>query len=133
MPLLLQRLAELDKPSLSVINGTIEEFSSESSEDETRTTLIGARRSAIDSVFRHNEVESIFTDLEQLTGHEDESIKAWASSTLHQLNERSPTSLKVSLAAIRKGKKLQLREALNLELNVAAAFCVRFSRFALDT
>lgn len=133
MPLLLQRLAELDKPSPSVIDSTIEEFSSESSEDETKTTLIGARRSAIDSVFRHNEVESIFADLVQLTSHEDESVKTWASSTVHQLNERSPTSLKVSLAAIRRGKKLELREALNLELNVAAAFCVRFSRFAPDT
>jgi 3-hydroxyisobutyryl-CoA hydrolase len=116
-----------------VIDSTIEEFSSESSEDETKTTLIGARRSAIDSVFRHNEVESIFADLVQLTSHEDESVKTWASSTVHQLNERSPTSLKVSLAAIRRGKKLELREALNLELNVAAAFCVRFSRFAPDT
>lgn len=129
VPLLLQRLAELNDPTPSLINSTIEELSSESSEDETRTTLIGTKRAAIDTVFRHNEVETIIVELERLTGHEDESIKTWASTTLQQLNDRSPTSLKVSLQAIRKGKKLQLREALNLELNIATAFCVRFFRF----
>ncbi|KAJ3506295.1 hypothetical protein NMY22_g17299 [Coprinellus aureogranulatus] len=123
VPLLLQRLAELDKPSPTQINSTIEELTSEGSDDATRTTLVGAKRIAIDTVFCHNEVEAILEELEQLTSHHDASIKSWASDTLHQLNERSPTSLKVSLAAIRKGKKLQLLEALNLELNVAAQFC----------
>lgn len=123
VPLLLQRLADLDQPSLAVIDQTIEELSSEIDEAESRSSLIGPTRVAIDAVFSHSKVEDIFKDLQGLCKHEDESISTWASRTLEQLKERSPTSLKVTLAALRRGKKLHLQDALSLELNIAAAFC----------
>lgn len=131
VPLLLQRLAELDRPTLSVIDQTIEELSSEIQEGEAHSSLIGSKRAAIDAVFCHNEVEAIVSDLKSLTSHEDQSIATWASRTLTQLEERSPTSLKVTLQAIRKGKKLMLRDAFTLEMKLAAAFCVcsSFIRF----
>lgn len=51
-------------------------------------------------------------------------IRAWAEETLSVMNMRSPTSLKVALEAIRKGKQLSLLEALNMELKIATAYCV---------
>jgi 3-hydroxyisobutyryl-CoA hydrolase len=123
--LLLQRLAELDQPSLSLINQTIEELSSEREPNEPRSSLVGATRAALDSAFRHNEIEQIVFDLTELGKHPDESINTWASSALSQLQERSPTSLKVALTAIRKGKNLTLRDAFEQEMNIAGAFCVR--------
>lgn len=123
IPLLLQRLAELDQPSLSLIDQTIEELSSEREPNEPRSSLIGAKRAALDSAFRHSEIEQIVFDLTELGKHPDESISTWASSALAQLEERSPTSLKVALTAIRKGKKLTLRDAFEQEMNIAGAFC----------
>ena len=124
MPALLEALAELDHPSLERIDRTLEELSSEY-ENEERSSLVGPKRAAIDACFRHNEVEKIVAAVQQHTKHENETIRLWASATLAQLQDRSPTSLKLSLESIRRGKKLPLREALEMELRIAGAYCVR--------
>ncbi|KAH6918437.1 3-hydroxyisobutyryl-coenzyme A hydrolase isoform 1 [Coprinopsis sp. MPI-PUGE-AT-0042] len=123
IPLLLERLAELDRPSLDVVNQTIDELSSEREPTEPPSTLLGGIRTALDAAFRHDSIEAIYVDLNTLVGYEDQSISQWASETLKSLDARSPTSLKVALHAIRKGKKLQLREAMQMELDIAGAFC----------
>jgi len=122
--MLLDQLAELDKPHISLIDRTIESLSAEREPDEPAPPFVGAKRVALDYAFRHNSVEQIMLDLEGLTETEDASVKQWASETLAVLRMRSPTSLKVALEAIRRGQRMTLDQALNMELKIATAFCV---------
>jgi 3-hydroxyisobutyryl-CoA hydrolase len=124
IPVLLERLAALEGAHVSVIDHTIEEFSSERQPDEPPMPFSGAKRNALDFAFQHNKVERIFEELEALTHNEDPSISKWATDTLTTLKLRSPTSLKVALKAIRKGKTMTLLEALDMELKIATAYCV---------
>lgn len=122
--MLLDRLSELDKPHPELIDRTIEELSAEREPDELPPSIVGSRRVALDHAFRHNVVEKIIDDLEILAETEDGLVRQWAWDTLKMLQARSPTSLKVALAAIRKGRQMTLGEALNMELKIATAFCV---------
>ena len=123
--MLLDRLAELSKPHASVIDRTIEDLSAEREADEPPPPFVGSVRVALDYAFRHNSVEMIVTDLDALTqAAEDAKVKKWASETLETLQKRSPTSLKVALEAVRRGKKMTLLEALEMEVKIATAFCV---------
>jgi 3-hydroxyisobutyryl-CoA hydrolase len=124
IPILLSRLAVLENVHPSVIDQTIEEFSSERQPDEPPTPFIGSTRDALDIAFRHDRVEDIIEDLESFVNHKDGDISRWATETIATLNLRSPTSLKVALKAIRNGKKMTLLEALNMELKIATAYCV---------
>ncbi|CAA7271582.1 unnamed protein product [Cyclocybe aegerita] len=124
IPLLLDRLAELDKPHASVIDRTLEDLSAEREPTEAAPPFVGAKRAALDHAFRHNTVERIVADLEAYAAQgEDAEVKQWASDTLALLHLRSPTSLKVSLEAIRRGKRQTLFKALEMELKIATAFC----------
>ena len=122
--MLLDQLAELDKPHFGLIDRTIEDLSVEREPNEPAPPFIGAKRVALDYAFRHNTVEQIIDDLESLTQTDDPSVKQWASETLAMLQTRSPTSLKVALEAIRRGRKMTLEQALDMELKIATAFCV---------
>ena len=109
-----------------MINDLLEQESSERDPDEPTTSFTGAHREALDSAFKHDTVEQIIAALQDIAGnHENENIRNWAAETLTTLELRSPTSLKVALAAIRKGREMNLLEALQMELNIATAFCVR--------
>ncbi|TFK42453.1 3-hydroxyisobutyryl-CoA hydrolase [Crucibulum laeve] len=127
VPMLLDRLAALEDSHPRKINQTIEELSSEREPTEPPAPFVGPKRTALDYAFRHNEVEKIILELEKLQTHEIESVGKWATDTLGILHLRSPTSLKVALKAIRKGKKMSLLEALEMELGIATAFCSRAS------
>jgi 3-hydroxyisobutyryl-CoA hydrolase len=124
VPQLLDRLAALEDPQRDLVDRTIEELVSEREADEIPSRLTGAVRTALDSAFRHSSVENVFEELESLSNSSDEAVSVWAKETLAALNLRSPTSLKVALQAIRKGKKMTLLEALQMELGIATAFCV---------
>lgn len=124
VPVLLQRLEALESPSHDAINNVIEELSEERQPNESLPRLSGNVRSALDSAFAHNKVEDIMKDLEAFSMDGNTEIRAWAEETLAVMNMRSPTSLKVALEAIRKGKQLSLLEALNMELKIATAYCV---------
>ena len=125
IPALLERLSSLDRPINDVIDATIEEASQEREAHEPPCSIKGAKRIALDRAFGHNKVERIFDDLKKIAEeHEDESIRSWATATLEALELRSPTSLKVALEAIRRGKHMNLHQALQMELNIATAFCV---------
>lgn len=127
VPVLIDRLSALDRPHPYVIDQTIEEFSSERRPEELPTPFIGAVRVALDFAFGCNTIEEIITRLQSLTTHQDSIIREFAISTLAKLEDRSPTSLKVALKAIRMGKKKSLLEALDMEMKIATAFCVRLS------
>ncbi len=117
-------MVELDQPHASVIDRIIEDLSSEREASERPAPLTGAVRTALDVAFRHNKVEAIISELEAMADVENKEVQKWAVNTLEMLHLRSPTSLKVALQAIRRGRKLSLRDALDMELKIATAFCV---------
>lgn len=123
IPMLLDRLAELDQPHPSLVDHTLEELSSERDDSEPPALFTGRLRVALDSAFRHDSVERIFKDLRTLLQDGDATVRQWASDSLEMLAMRSPTSLKVALKAIRRGKRMTLREALEMELKIASAYC----------
>ncbi|OBZ69256.1 3-hydroxyisobutyryl-CoA hydrolase, mitochondrial [Grifola frondosa] len=124
IPALLESLASLDDPTYSQIDELIEECRSEREPEEPVTAFVGATRVALDSAFQHNTVEKIVGELQTVsTSSEHEEVRKWAKQTLAALELRSPTSLKVALAAIRRGKGRSLLDALQMEMNIAAAYC----------
>ncbi|KAF8892439.1 3-hydroxyisobutyryl-CoA hydrolase [Infundibulicybe gibba] len=123
IPMLLDRLASLEKPYAALIDRTIEELSSEREADEPPLPFASRKRMALDFAFRHNHIGKIFEDLKTFTSDEDISVRKWASDTLKTLGLRSPTSLKVALQAIRKGKNMSLLDVLDMELKIATAYC----------
>lgn len=131
IPQLLDRLVELHQPHASVIDRIIEDLSSEREAGERPAPFIGAVRTALDIAFRHNKVEAIISELEAMVGTENREVQKWATDTLEMLHLRSPTSLKVALQAIRRGRKLSLRDALDMELKIATAFCVSRSLYLI--
>lgn len=56
---------------------------------------------------------------------EGEALKSWAKDAREKLELYSPTSVKLSLKAIREGKKLDIEEAFLLDMRLATACCVR--------
>jgi len=125
IPTLLERLAALENPHPKVIDRAIEELSLEHQSDEelTASAITGKIRQALDYAFRHDTVEGIVKDLDSFLNHDDKSVQDWAKNALAMLEKRSPTSLKVALAAIRKGRDLTLLGALDMELKIATAYC----------
>jgi 3-hydroxyisobutyryl-CoA hydrolase len=115
----------LDRPVNDVIDATIDEASQEREPNERPCSIVGAKRVALDKAFGHNRVEKIFEELKKISQeHEDESIRSWASETITAMELRSPTSLKVALEAVRRGRDMTLQQALQMELNIATAYCV---------
>ncbi|KAI0273470.1 3-hydroxyisobutyryl-CoA hydrolase [Gloeopeniophorella convolvens] len=127
VPMLLESLAAAEKPTFNQINDTIEEFHFERQPTDPVAPLTGAIRRALDDAFSKTTVEEIMTALAGHAKGQEEKVGAdvvqWAKDTISMLEDRSPTSLKVALIAIRKGKTLNLLETLDMELNIAAAFC----------
>lgn len=112
--------------ALDMIDSAIEELSLEREEHDPPAVIAGPIRAALDRAFRHDTVEEIVADLRKYSKHSNVKVATWAQETLADIEMRSPTSLKVALMAIRYGRDLEtLRECLQMELNIAHAFCVR--------
>lgn len=106
------------------IDTAIEELHYEREPGEPPAPFTGAKRVALDAAFCHDQVEKIIHSLKSYAGGNDATVSDWAKETLSALHMRSPTSLKVALQAIRKGKGMSLLEALQMELRISTAFCV---------
>lgn len=94
--------------------------------DEPPPLLVGKVRSALDTAFSKQTVEEIMASLTRYSENADD-VGRWAKATLEELSLRSPTSLRVSLEAVRRGKKSSLSEVLDMELGIATAYIVRLS------
>lgn len=70
----------------------------------------------IDAHFQYETVEAIVASLE---GAKDDK---WAEETLRTILTKSPTSLKVTLQQLIKGKEMSLKECLAMEKNLALHF-----------
>ncbi|KAL8947999.1 MAG: hypothetical protein Q9222_005781, partial [Ikaeria aurantiellina] len=108
---------------LRVIDRTIEEFNTGLPVDEP-IEIAGNMRLAIDYCFRHDTVEGIVSALEQEKGSDNTppQIKEWAQQTLDKLSEKSPTSLKVALRALRLGLSWDTAETFQREYHIASKF-----------
>jgi len=129
VPMLLESVAALQTSDIARINQVIEEYAEEGepSDSEFKSIFTGPRREALDFAFRHQRVEDIITSLQEyVTKNEDASVVSWAETTLRTLKDRSPTSLKVALRAIRQAKVMTLFEALRMELRISTAYVVSF-------
>ncbi|KAG9128514.1 hypothetical protein FRC07_005881 [Ceratobasidium sp. 392] len=122
LPALLAALSSLADSSADAINRTIEEHSAEISPEDPPSDLVGERRKVLDACFSHNNVDSIITALTGVAASTG-SQAPWAKETLAAMEARSPTSLRVALEAVRRGKNMQLADALQMEMGIATAFC----------
>jgi hypothetical protein len=127
VPMLLGNLAALEKPTYAQVNEVIEDLYYDRQSTDPVAPLSGAIRLALDSAFSQETVEGIISTLGAFTtDNAGADVVQWAKDTLAILEERSPTSLKLTLTSIRKGKLLDLLECLKMELGISAAFCVSF-------
>jgi 3-hydroxyisobutyryl-CoA hydrolase len=137
IPSVLERLGALEALGPHTINETLNEFDTEpSSAPEAESQLSISRgevRVALDRAFSRKDVESIIAELETFAAPESvpaehqTDVQKWARSTLDALALRSPTSLKVTLEAVRIAGRddFRLSDALQMELGIATAFAVR--------
>jgi len=128
IPELLSRLASLDEPTPQRINDTIEEHYCDAEGAATSSTFVGEKRDALDRAFTHKQVEDIIASLQDYSAGNNQDIATWASKTLEDLEARSPTSLRIALEAVRRGRVANLREVLDMELGIAGAFCTGASQ-----
>jgi 3-hydroxyisobutyryl-CoA hydrolase len=118
----------MDEPTYDLINNAIEELY-EQPVDGSPNNLTGPTRVALDTAFGHKSVEEIINALEQLAASTPgDAVGTWAQQTLKELHLRSPTSLRIALEAVRRGKQMKLADALRMELGIATALlvCMRF-------
>ncbi|KAI0005884.1 3-hydroxyisobutyryl-coenzyme A hydrolase [Russula compacta] len=122
--MLQENLAALEKPTYAQVNDAIEDLHYDREPTDPVTPLSGAIRVALDSAFSQETVEGIISALKTFTTNDsDVDVAQWAKDTLAILEERSPTSLKIALTAIRKGRLLDLLETFKMELGIATALC----------
>jgi enoyl-CoA hydratase/carnithine racemase len=77
--------------------------------------LLAEHRAEIDRVFAAATVEEMLAALDAEPG-------AWAGETAAAMRRASPTSLKVALAALRQGARLDLKAALKVEYRLSQYF-----------
>lgn len=148
-----ERLAGLTFPTnapssspegLQLINTCIEEFVADADAGKASDyELVGQKRLAIDSCFSFSRAEEIIAALQKLeqalqpkSATEEKELEdqakvdlaEWAKRTRETIESRSPTSVKVALEGIRVGSKLNIDEVFDLDMQLAAIFCVSLGR-----
>lgn len=143
LPALEARLAELGVAQPAVIDSAICEFAADAADlQQSSYDLVGPKRKAIDSIFGRKTAEEIIAGLRELEegkvnakkafavgGDESsvdvEALQAWARKTRETIEMRSPTSVKLTMLAVREGASLNIDEAFQMDLRIATACCVR--------
>ncbi|GAA5990926.1 hypothetical protein JCM5350_008281 [Sporobolomyces pararoseus] len=140
LPALETRLAELDSTAtVEDVNAAINEFSADADELKSALksyNLVGPVRRALDFVFSRSTAEEMMTALSSIEdgslnelskivrdGENLEQVQKWAKETREAIELRSPTSVKLSIKAIREGAKLNIEEVLAMDNRIAAACC----------
>ncbi|HZL40160.1 MAG TPA: enoyl-CoA hydratase/isomerase family protein [Pseudolabrys sp.] len=80
---------------------------------------IMARKDAIDRLFRHDQVEDILSalDREAAFGRADAE---WAGKTANTIRQKSPLSLKLALAQVRRGKNWDFATCMRAEFRIVS-------------
>jgi enoyl-CoA hydratase/carnithine racemase len=79
---------------------------------------LAARRAAIDRLFRGERVEDIMAALDAEAAHGTEA--AFASATAALMRTKSPTSLKITRAQMRRGASLDFAECMRTEFRIVS-------------
>ncbi|KAJ1782941.1 3-hydroxyisobutyryl-CoA hydrolase, partial [Coemansia sp. RSA 2399] len=114
IPNLEERLWELGTSDYDVVNSAIEEFAAQPEDSTSLDYSLSTLRNSIDRCFRFKSVESIIEALK----HEEENPE-WAQQTIKMLEMMSPSSLKLTLEQLGHGKRLDIKQAFELELRLA--------------
>ncbi|KAK9365503.1 ClpP/crotonase-like domain-containing protein [Lipomyces kononenkoae] len=101
----------------AVINNAIDDFQADVPADY-KFFYGGDNRKTIDACFKFETMEEITEALTRAAGAGDE----FAKSTLDTINLRCPLSMKVALAAVRKGKTIDILETIKDDMFIAAKF-----------
>jgi enoyl-CoA hydratase len=80
---------------------------------------LGRHTDLIDHVFAENRVENILARLDEVAAEADEA-SAFAAAAAASIRAKSPTSLKVTLALMRRGRSLDFDECMRTEFRVAS-------------
>jgi 3-hydroxyisobutyryl-CoA hydrolase len=124
---LLEKLVSLkldgkDSQSISkAVDECIESFNSE--DQNTKSSLVAAKRKAIDYCFKYDKMEET-VDALQRYAQSSGDLSQWAKETLKTIESKSPTSLKVTLEGIRRGGKMGINEVLQMDMEIGEMFCV---------
>ncbi|KAJ3319971.1 hypothetical protein HDV06_005789 [Boothiomyces sp. JEL0866] len=125
IPALMERLAELETDELDVVNAAIDEFSGELTTEQFKNWSLGGKvGDLIDRCFKHYTIEEIISSLEAETQNSDEELAAFATKQLKVLKAASPTSLKVTLAQLRRGARMHIADCFKMEYRLAQQFLV---------
>lgn len=116
--------------SLESIDEALSEFApdAQQSTSDKPYPLVGARRLAIDHCFAKDTVEDILAALAQVEAgglFTGAGLEDWANETRKTIEQRSPTSCKVTLIALRESKRLNIDDVFLMDLRLAATCCVR--------
>lgn len=105
------------------VDACIESFADE--DTNTRSTLVGAKRKALDECFKYDRMEDIVAALQRYSERaSDNDLKQWAKDTLKTIESKSPTSLKVTLEGIRRGRNMGINQVLQMDMEIGEMFCV---------
>ncbi|PVV03977.1 hypothetical protein BB560_001533 [Smittium megazygosporum] len=117
LPEIERRLAQAKTSSHDEVNAIIEEFVDKDSGDYKNNTsyTLAPYLDAINRCFGFNTLEEIFEALESETEKKD-----WARNTLKILKQMSPSSLKITLEMVRRGKNMSIKQCFNMEGHIAA-------------
>ncbi|KAJ3348699.1 hypothetical protein HDU83_001102 [Entophlyctis luteolus] len=109
LPMLLDRLANLDTSDLDVVDSAINEFVADSPTVEGWSNWsLGKVAESINRCFSHRTIEAIISSLEN-------EGTVWSSETLQTLKKMSPTSLKVTLEQLRRGRQEDFATCFRME------------------
>jgi enoyl-CoA hydratase/carnithine racemase len=78
-----------------------------------------ARRAVIDRLFAGDRVEAILTRLDH-EAHEAGPDSAWAKGAAAAIKSKSPTSLKIALAQMRRGKAWSFAQCMKAEFRIVS-------------
>ena len=78
-----------------------------------------ARRAAIDRLFAGDRVEAILARLDD-DAREPGADGAWAETTAAAINTKSPTSLKIALAQMRRAKAWSFAQCMKVEFRIVS-------------
>jgi enoyl-CoA hydratase len=77
---------------------------------------IAARRATIDRLFAADTVEGILAALDRETGQAQD----WARATAATIRTKSPLSLKIALAQVRRGKQWDFATCMQMEFRIVS-------------
>ncbi|PNS19381.1 3-hydroxyisobutyryl-CoA hydrolase, mitochondrial [Sphaceloma murrayae] len=131
LPDLEARLAELQfkdyasmEERLTIINSTIEEFTTGLPHDQPLHINVDIRR-ALDYVFQPaNNLKEILAALKETTTRRGvpANVKEWATKTLATIRERSPISVSVTLKQLKEGRRWNIFQTFQHEYHIASRF-----------